>query len=354
MTSYHTRRMIVRQLASLLQAPFEGDGEREIEGVASVESATARQISFAAGKRAAELTAGSQAGCLLVAPDLETQGRTVIRVQDPRAAFARVIAHYHPPEPVVAGLHPSAVIAERVELGTGVSIGPYVSIAAGARIGDGSAIGAGCVIGAGSAIGADCRLAPRVTVYRDVTIGDRVTLHAGVTIGADGFGFAMVNGRYEKFPQIGTVRIENDVEIGANSCIDRATLGATMIGEGSKLDNLVHIAHNCRIGKHVAIAAQTGFAGGVVIEDYAVIGGQVGIGDKARVESGAVLGSGAGVLTSKIVRAGEVMWGTPARPLREYLAQLASLGRLPELRKRVREIERKLEVALAAGREPRA
>ena len=335
--------MTVRELAALLQSHFEGDGDREIDGVASVESATPRQVSFAAGKRASELAANSQAGCLLVAPDFDAPpARTVIRVKDPRSAFARVIAHYHPPEPVIAGIHPSAVIAERVELGAGVSIGPHVTLAAGARIGDGTVIGPGCFIGAGSAIGSACRLAHRVTIYRGVTIGDRVTLHAGVVIGADGFGFAMMGGRYEKFPQIGAVNIANDVEIGANSCIDRATLGVTTIGEGSKLDNLVHIAHNCQIGKHVVIAAQTGFAGGVVIEDYAVIGGQVGIGDKARVESHAVLGSGAGVLTSKIVRAGEVMWGTPARPLRQYLTQLASLSRVPELRKQVRELERKL------------
>jgi UDP-3-O-[3-hydroxymyristoyl] glucosamine N-acyltransferase len=344
--------MTVCDLAAMLQSPFEGDGGCEIGDVASVESASSLQISFAAGKRAHELAAASNAGCLLVTPDFPAVGRTVIRVADPRAAFARVIAHFHPPEPVVAGVHPSAVIGSGVELGTGVSIGPHVTIGNGARIGDGTAIGPGCFIGENTTIGKSCRLAPRVTLYRDVTLGDRVSLSAGVVIGADGFGFAMVGDRYQKFPQIGTVRIGNDVEIGANSCVDRATLGVTEIGDGSKLDNLVHIAHNCRIGKHVAIAAQTGFAGGVVIEDYAVIGGQVGIGDKARVESRAVLGSGAGVLTSKIVRAGEVMWGTPARPLRQYLEQLASLGRVPELRKQVRNLERKLEELLA--REPRA
>jgi UDP-3-O-[3-hydroxymyristoyl] glucosamine N-acyltransferase len=152
-------------------------------------------------------------------------------------------------------------------------------------------------------------------------------------LGADGFGFQMVNGAYEKFPQIGRVEIGNRVEIGANACVDRAALGVTVIGDGTKLDNMVHIAHNCRIGKHVVIAAQTGLAGGVTVDDYAIIGGQVGIGDKARIESRAVLGSGAGVLTSKVVRAGQVMWGTPARPLREYLEQLAVLSRLAKKRK---------------------
>ena len=338
--------MTVRELAEILGAVCEGDGGLEISGVASIETARASEVSFAAGKKAAGLAAGSHAGCLIVAHDFPADGaarRPVIRVTDPRSAFARVIAHFHPPEPVLPGIHPSAVIGEQVELGNGVAIGPHATIEARARIGDGTSIGPGCFVGQGATLGRNCRLAPRVTIHRGVTVGDRTILHAGVVIGADGFGFAMMAGRYQKFPQIGTVRIGNDVEIGANSCVDRATLGKTLIDEGSKLDNLVHIAHNCRIGKHVVIAAQTGFAGAVVIEDYAIIGGQVGIGDKARVESRAVLGSGAGVLTSKIVRAGEVMWGTPARPLREYLEQLASLGKVPQLRREVRALAKRLE-----------
>jgi UDP-3-O-[3-hydroxymyristoyl] glucosamine N-acyltransferase len=138
----------------------------------------------------------------------------------------------------------------------------------------------------------------------------------------------MASGAYQKFPQVGRVEIGDDVEIGANTCIDRAALGVTRIGDGTKLDNMVHVGHNCTIGKHVVVAAQTGLSGGVTVGDYAVIGGQVGIGDKARIEARAVLGSGSGVLTSKIVRAGEVMWGTPARPLKEHLAQLAALSKL--------------------------
>jgi UDP-3-O-[3-hydroxymyristoyl] glucosamine N-acyltransferase len=161
-------------------------------------------------------------------------------------------------------------------------------------------------------------------------------------IGADGFGFILRDGAYENFPQVGRVEIGDDVEIGANSCVDRAALGITRIGSGTKLDNMVHIGHNCSIGRHVVIAAQTGLAGGVVIEDYAVIGGQVGIGDKARIESRAVLGSGAGVLTSKIVRGGQIFWGTPARPLKEHLEQLAVLARLPEIRKEWSELKQKL------------
>ncbi len=165
-----------------------------------------------------------------------------------------------------------------------------------------------------------------------MTVGARCVIHAGSVLGADGFGFEMAGGAWRKVPQVGTVVVGDDVEIGANCCIDRATLGSTVISEGTKLDNMVHIAHNCRIGRHVVVAAQTGLAGGVTVGDYAVMGGQVGVGDKARIESRAIVGSGAGILTSKIVRAGEPVWGTPARPLRQYLAQLATLSRMAKRR----------------------
>ena len=200
-----------------------------------------------------------------------------------------------------------------------------------AVIGDRTVIGPGTVIGEGAVIGRDCLLHANVTLYPRVRVGDRAVLHSGCVIGADGFGFIFENGRYEKFPQVGTVEIGDDVEIGANSCVDRGALGATRIGDGTKLDNMVHIGHNCRIGRHVVIAAQTGLSGGVEVGDYAVIGGQVGIGDKARIEARAVLGSGCGVLSSKIVRAGQPMWGTPARPLKQHLQRLAWFDRLPQL-----------------------
>lgn len=314
------------ELAEWLGAPLEGDAGLEIGGLASIESAGPADLSFAAGKRAAEAAAGSAAGCLLVDTSFVNEpSRTLIRVRDPRAAFAAAIRRLRP-EPVPdAPIHPSAVIAPDARLGTGVIVGPH------------------CTVGAGVTIGDGCRLHANVTIYPGVTIGARCIFHSGSVIGADGFGFAPVNGRWEKFPQIGTVEIGDDVEIGANSCVDRAALGITSIGSGTKIDNMVHIAHNCRIGQHVVIAAQTGFAGGCIVEDYAIIGGQVGFGEKARVQSRAVLGSGAGVLSSKIVPAGQVMWGTPARPLKQYLEQLAGLARLPELRKQVRELAARVE-----------
>jgi UDP-3-O-[3-hydroxymyristoyl] glucosamine N-acyltransferase len=234
----------------------------------------------------------------------------------------------YPRPPVKPGIHPSSLVAPDAEISSSAAIGPFTTIGDKTFIGQRTSIGAHCSIGPQVHIGDDCLLHANVTIYGRVTIGNRAVLHSGCVLGADGFGFVRSGDHYEKFPQIGRVEIGDEVEIGANSCIDRAALGVTSIGNGAKLDNMVHIGHNCRIGRNVVIAAQTGLSGSVVVEDDAVIGGQVGIGDKARIESGAVLGSGCGVLTSKIVRKGEVVWGTPARPLKQYLKQLATLARL--------------------------
>ena len=315
--------MRVKELAQWLGVEFEGDGEVEITGVAALESAGPSDLSFINSRKAAQQT--TRAGCLIVPPDFVNSGTaTIIRDASPRAVFARAIPRLRPGLSLTPGTHPTAVIGE------------------GSRIGDGTSIGAHVSVGRNVMIGSGCVLHANVTVYDDVSIGNGVILHSGCVIGADGFGFIMEAGRWEKFPQVGGVEIGDFVEIGANACVDRAALGVTSIGEGSKIDNMVHVGHNCRIGKHVVIAAQTGFSGGVVVEDYAVIGGQVGIGDKARIQSGAVLGSGCGILTSKIVRSGQVVWGTPARPLKQYLEQLANLARLPEMRKELAELKRRL------------
>jgi UDP-3-O-[3-hydroxymyristoyl] glucosamine N-acyltransferase len=321
--------MRVRELAAFLNAAWEGDGECEIRNVATLEDAGTDDLSFVIRGRSAKAAPASRAACLLVPPDHQNPGgQTLIRVPDPRAAIAKIIPLFHPAAKPQPGIHPSAVIDPGATVDPSAQIGPLVSLGTNSQIGPNSSIGAGCNIGARVRVGAGCTFHPRVTIYPDVTIGDEVILHSGCVIGADGFGFVFTGGAYEKFPQVGRVEIGNRVEIGANSCIDRAALGVTRIGEGTKLDNMVHVGHNCRIGRHVVVAAQTGFSGGVIVEDYAVIGGQVGVGDKVRIESRAVIGSGAGILTSKIVRAGQVVWGTPARPLKEYLAQLAVLSRL--------------------------
>ena len=334
--------MLVSEIAGLLGADWDGNGALDIHGAAPLESAGPDQLSFVANRKAAAAAASSNAGCLIAPPDFPA-GRTVIRAADPRAAFARAVAALYPKPPIAAGIHKTAIVAAGAAIDPSASIGPYVVVGAGSRIGANTSIAGGCAIGARVEIGAGCMLHANVTIYDDVRLGDRCVLHSGCVLGADGFGFAFMGDHYEKFPQIGRVEVGNDVEIGANSCVDRAALGVTSIGDGTKLDNMVHVGHNCRIGRHVVVAAQTGFSGGVVVEDYAVIGGQVGIGDKARIESGAVLGSGCGILTSKIVRKGQVVWGTPARPLKEHLEQLANLARLPELRKQVADLRAELE-----------
>jgi UDP-3-O-[3-hydroxymyristoyl] glucosamine N-acyltransferase len=337
---YHTG-VLVSEIAQLLDTDWEGEGSRDIRGAAPLSSAAPDQLSFVANRKAIAQAHESKAGCLIVPLEFPA-GRTVIRATDPRTAFARVVASLYPKPRVTPGVHPTAIVALDAVVHTTASLGPYVVVGAASRIGPGTAIAAGCSIGARVAIGANSTLHANVAIYDDVSIGDRAVLHSGCVIGADGFGFAFTGDHYEKFPQIGRVEIGNDVEIGANACVDRAALGVTSIGDGTKLDNMVHVGHNCSIGRHVVVAAQTGFSGGVIVEDYAVIGGQVGIGDKARIESGAVLGSGCGILTSKIVRKGQVVWGTPARPLKEHLEQLANLARLPELRKQVAELQRQL------------
>jgi UDP-3-O-[3-hydroxymyristoyl] glucosamine N-acyltransferase len=335
--------MRVRELADWLGSTFEGDGEKELSSVAPLETAGASDLAFVGSRKAASQAEASAAGCLLVPEEWPSPSfRTVIRVSEPRTALARALNRFYPTTELKPGIHPTAVVDDDVEIGAMVYIGPHAVVGNGTRIGVATSIGAGTVVGKRVNLGEGCVLHPHVTIYDNVDIGRRTILHSGVVIGADGFGYVMEQDRWQKFPQVGRVDIGDYVEIGANSCVDRAALGVTSIGEGTKLDNMVHVGHNCRIGRHVVVAAQTGFSGGVVVEDYAVIGGQVGIGDKARIETRAVLGSGCGVLTSKVVRSGEIVWGTPARPLKQYLEQLANLARLPDFRREVADLKRRL------------
>jgi UDP-3-O-[3-hydroxymyristoyl] glucosamine N-acyltransferase len=335
--------MRVRELAEWLGATYEGDGEKELTGMAALETAGASEVAFVGSRKAEAQADSSAAGCLLAPAEWPNPShRTVIRVAEPRTAFARAMSRFYPTAELKPGVHPTAVVGSNVEMGALVYIGPHAVVGDGSRVGVATSIGAGCYVGKRVALGEGCVLHPNVTVYDNVDIGRGSILHSGCVIGADGFGYVLENDRWHKFPQVGRVEIGDFVEIGANSCVDRAALGVTSIGEGSKLDNMVHVGHNCRIGRHVVVAAQTGFSGGVVVEDHAVIGGQVGIGDKARIESRAVLGSGCGVLSSKIVRSGETVWGTPARPLKHHLETLANLARLPDLRREVAELKRRL------------
>ncbi len=317
------------ELAAKLGLIYSGDPSRVIGGAASLEDAATDHLAFVGSPKYFAAGVASLAGTVVAPPEYTApDGQTVLQSPQPRAHFARALALIFPQPTLIPGIHPTATIDPSAQIDPTAEIGPCVFIGPETRIGARTRILHAASIGGSAVVGDDCLVHPRATVYDRVSIGSSCVLHSGCVIGADGFGFEFSGGRFQKVPQVGTVDIGDDVEIGANSCIDRAALGTTVIGDGTKLDNMVHIAHNCRIGKHVVIAAQTGLAGGVTIGDYAIVGGQVGVGDKARIESRAVIGSGAGILTSKIVRAGEPVWGTPARPLRQYLSQLATLSRL--------------------------
>ena len=333
--------MTVQEIAGLLGADVEGDATLEVAACNAVELATASEIAFVEGDKAETAAAASQAGCLMIAPGVgRPAGRTVIRVAQPRNAFARVLRALHPPARPDAGIHPTAVVADSAHLGEGVSVGPLAVLEDGVRVGENTVIGAGVTVGRNSSLGKDCRVHAGVLIYGGVTAGDRVILHSGCVLGADGFGYAFEQDHYEKFPQIGTLEIGDDVEIGANACVDRGALGATVIGDGSKLDNLVHIGHNCRLGKHVVMAAQVGLSGGVVVGDYVVMGGQAGIGEKAHIGAKAVIGGQCGILPFHKIQPGETVWGTPSRPLREHLRKLAMVNRLPKIMAELKELSK--------------
>ncbi len=322
----------VAALAVVAGGTAEGETERLILGVAPLESATEQDAVFADSERALKQALEGRAGCIVVGEAAEAGGRTVIRARNPKLAFARIVARFHPPARPGPGVHATAIVDPSARVGAGVHVGAYAVIGAGADIGAESVIGAACIIGEGVRLGAGCLLHPRVTIYSGTTVGARVILHSGVVLGSDGFGYVFDGQRYEKFPQVGTLEVGDDVEVQANSTIDRGALGATVIGRGVKIDNLVQVAHNVTIGEHCVIAAQTGISGSVVIEPYAVIAGQVGIADHVRIERGAVLGAQCGVPSHKIIRKGQTVWGTPARPIKEYLEQLATLTRLARRR----------------------
>jgi UDP-3-O-[3-hydroxymyristoyl] glucosamine N-acyltransferase len=338
----------VSELAHHAGGVVIGDGGLLIRRVASLDAAGEDEISYVEDEKLFAAASASKASCLIVPVGADVNAPCRIEVKRPKLAFALIAELLHAPEKRQPSTHPTAVIAETAEVDASVWLGPHVVIDEFARVGANTRLEAGVVVGANVTVGHDCVLHPNVVLYDGVSIGDRVILHAGVCVGADGFGYVRGDMGYHKFPQIGTAIIEDDVELGAYTCVDRGALGRTRIGRGTKLDNLVHVGHNCDIGERVVIAAQTGISGSVIIEDDCVIGGQVGFGDHIRVQSGAVIGSKAGVLPGKIVRPG-VWWGIPIQPLDEYKRLHAHLGRLPqlrdelkELRERVQELEAKL------------
>lgn len=331
----------LEQLAKTSGGELVGDPSLQITGAASLAEATPGEVSFFTNRKYISLLRRTRASAVFVPADFaEPMPAAQIRVSNPTKAFEQVVLKFAPkPITLAPGIHPTAVIDPSAQLGQRVSIQPHAVIEAGARIGDDTIIGAGCYIGHETTIGSSCLIYPRVTIRERSRIGSRVIIHSGAVIGADGFGFEMVDGRQQKIQQLGIVQIDDHVEIGANTTIDRARFGRTWIQEGAKIDNLVQVAHNVIIGKNTVIAAQTGIAGSVQIGQRVLIGGQVGIIGHIEIGDNTAIGAQSGIPKNI---SGGAWWASPAVPLAEAKQQIAWVRRLGKLFARVKEIEKKL------------
>ena len=331
----------LQELATMFGGELIGDPGLKITGAASLVEATAGEISFFVNRKYIGLLRRTRASAVFVPPDFAepiTAGQ--IRVSNPAKAFEQIVLKLAPkPITLAPGIHPSAIVDARAQLGERVSIQPHVVIEAGAKIGDDTIVGAGTYIGHETIIGAACLIYPRVTVRERTCIGSRVIIHSGAVIGADGFGFEMIDGRHEKIQQLGIVQIDDDVEIGANTTIDRARFGRTWIQQGVKIDNLVQIAHNVVVGKNSVIVAQTGISGSTRVGERVMMGGQVGIVGHLEIGEGTMIAAQSGV--SKSVPGGS-WFGSPAVPLEEAKRQIAWIHRLGKLFERVKQLEKKL------------
>lgn len=324
----------VKEIAEIVGEQIIGDENVEVSRISDFDTAETGDIAFLEKENLFDKAKTTNASCLIVP---ETFGIEIpcslIKVKNPKLAIAKAAALLHPPKSRGPEIHPSAVIAENAQIGNDVFVGAYVCVGENSVIGDGTQIRAGAKIGDNVSVGKNCVIHPNVFLEDRVTIGDNVILHSGVVVGADGFGYVRDKDKHIKFPQIGKVIIEDNVEIGANSCIDRGSLGETRIGEGTKIDNLCQIAHNVQIGKRVLIAALTGISGSVTIGDDVILAGQVGIADHVTIESGAIIGAKSAVFPGKIVRKG--FWaGSPIQPIEDYKKQHAMIRRLARLKEK--------------------
>src|SRR5215467_5625752 len=330
-----------RELAGAIGAELEGDGAVELTGVAAPERAASIDLIFVDAVKHVDRAEASAARCVVVPAEITLKGKTLLRAKEAKVAFARAAGLLRELPVIANGVHATAVIAPLAKIAPSASVGPYAVIGEDAHIGENTQIGAHCVVGAGCWIGAGCRIHPRVTLYPNVRVGNRVEIHAGAVLGADGFGYAYGEGKHWKFPQTGIVEIGDEVEIGANATVDRGSLDDTRIAEGVKLDNLVHVGHNVKIGAHTVIAAQTGISGSSTLGHHVVVGGQVGIADHCTLEDHSIAGAQAGIPTGKTIRSGQVVWGTPARPLDKFKEAYFWFARLPELAARIKKLEGK-------------
>jgi len=331
----------LRQLADLVQGVLSGDPDLPIAHARTLTEAQPGDITFLENDKHIQELAKCQASAAVVPASVWISGRPIIQVQDPLAAFIAIVRHLHarPDEPV-HGIDPRAAIHVTASIGAGSNIHPFVTIGARSVLGARCRIYPGCCIGRYCRLGDDVTLYPNAVLYDGTILGDRVTIHANAVLGADGFGYRLHNGKHVKVPQLGHVEIGDDVEVGACTTIDRGTFQATRVGEGTKIDNLVQIGHNCQIGRHNLFVSQMGIAGSSTTGDHVVVAGQVGIADHVHIGDRAVLGAKAGV--PQDVPAGECVLGAPARPARDQKRILLTLDKLPEMRRDLQRIKQHL------------
>jgi UDP-3-O-[3-hydroxymyristoyl] glucosamine N-acyltransferase len=331
----------VSSIAALVQGEVVGEGATELSGLASAAEARTGDLTFA--EKPAYLAAAeqSQAAAILVNRSVASAAKVLIRVADARIAMARLLPVFYPPARYAPGVSPSATIAATAQIDPTAHIGPNVVVGENVRLGARSALLGGNHIGRDCQIGDDTCLFPNVVIYPGCTLGDRVSIHAGTVIGSDGYGYTFDQGRHLKVLQIGNVTIGDDVEIGANSCIDRAALSSTVIGTGTKIDNLVHIAHNVTIGRHCLIMGQVGFAGSTQLGDYSVVASQSGIAGHLKIGQQVVIGGKSGVMRD--IPDKSVVMGMPAVPDKQAKRQWIATQQLPELIRRVRELEARMD-----------
>lgn len=333
--------MKLKELALMLGGEAVGDPETEIGGAAGIREVQEGQATFLADLKLAKECAGSRASCVIVRDFIPDLGKPQIIAKNPLYAFAKVLEHFYVVPYKSTGISSAVFISPKATVGNNVSIHPFVSLADNATVGSDTVLYPGVIVGEGAAIGDHCILYPNVTIRDKVRIGNRVTIHAGSVIGADGFRYVMESGRHYKVPQVGGVIVGDNVEIGANVTIDRATTGDTVIGQGTKIDNLVQIAHNVRIGENCLIVSQVGIAGSTEIGSYVVLGGQVGVADHAKIDDGAMVGAQSGIFGH--LQKG-IHSGSPAIPHREWLRSVALFAKLPELNKKIKELEEKIKL----------
>lgn len=348
--------LTVTEIAERLAGRLEGDGHAVITGLAGIREARPGHLSFVANPQYAAAAAATQASAVIVAEDWSRPcSAALIRVRNPDQAFALAAQWFAPPAPPpLTGVHATAVVAPDAQLGRNVALGPFCVVEACARIGDNTVIHAGCYIGHGAAVGAGCRLYPHVSIREYCRLGDRCILHNGVVVGSDGFGYIQEGAVRRKIPQIGIVVIGNDVEIGANTTVDRARFGVTRIGNGVKIDNLVQIAHNVIIGDNAVIVAQVGISGSTTIGDRAILAGQVGIAGHLTIGEDVIIGAQSGV--SKSIPPKSFVLGSPAQPYEKTVKIHALTMRLPDLKDKLAMLEQRLaalEQKSSPGQHPR-